>query len=40
MKSRPACQRGVEVPYPLSSALKDEQSTQAFAERARLLVQR
>jgi glutathione S-transferase len=40
MKARPACQRGVEVPYPLSSALKDEQSTQAFAERARLLVQR
>jgi glutathione S-transferase len=40
MKSRPACQRGIEVPYPLGSALKDEQTTQAFAERARLLVQR
>jgi hypothetical protein len=40
MKSRPACQRGVEVPYALGSALKDEQSTQAFAERARQLVQR
>jgi glutathione S-transferase len=40
MKARPACQRGIDVPYPLSSALKDEQATQAFAERARLLVQR
>jgi glutathione S-transferase len=40
MKSRPACQRGIEVPYALSSALKDEQATQAFAERARRLVQR
>jgi glutathione S-transferase len=40
MKARPACQRGVEVPLKLDSALKDEQATQAFAERARQLVQR
>ncbi len=40
MKARPACQRGVEVPLKLDSALKDEQATQAFAERARQIVQR
>jgi glutathione S-transferase len=40
MKARPACQRGVDVPLKLDSALKDEQATQAFAERARQIVQR
>jgi glutathione S-transferase len=40
MKQRPACRRGVEVPVKLDSALKDEQATQAFAERARQMVQR
>lgn len=40
MKARPACQRGVEVPVKLDSALKSEQAMQAFAERARQTVQR
>jgi glutathione S-transferase len=40
MKQRPACRRGVEVPVKLDSALKDEQATKAFAERARQMVQR
>ena len=40
MKARPACQRGIEVPFKVESALKDEAATQAFAERARLSVQR
>jgi glutathione S-transferase len=40
MKARPACQRGVDVPVRLDSALKDDKATQAFAERARQMVQR
>jgi GST-like protein len=34
MKARLACQRGIEVPIKVESALKDEQATQAFADRA------
>ena len=40
MKARPACQRGIEVPFKIESVLKDEKATQAFAERARQTVQR
>lgn len=40
MKERPACRRGVEVPFKVESALKDEQATAAFSERARQTVQR
>lgn len=40
MKARPACQRGIEVPFKVESALKNEQATQAFADRARQNVQR
>ena len=40
MKERPACRRGIEVPFKVESVLKDEQSTQDFAERARQTVQR
>lgn len=40
MKARPACRRGVEVPHPVDSVLRDAQDTAAFAERARTLVQR
>ena len=40
MKQRPACRRGVEVPFKLESVLKNEESAQAFAERARQTVQR
>lgn len=40
MKQRPACRRGVEVPFKVESVLKDEKSAQDFAERARQTVQR
>jgi len=40
MKERPACRRGIEVPFKVESVLKDEKSTQDFAERARQTVQR
>jgi len=40
MKARPACRRGIEVPFKVESALRDDASAQAFAERARLNVQR
>jgi GST-like protein len=40
MKARPACQRGIAVPARAPDALRDEQATQAFAERARTIVQR
>ncbi len=40
MKARPACRRGIEVPQRAPHALKDEQATQAFVERARHSVQR
>lgn len=40
MKARPACRRGIEVPFKLESALKDDQATQAFVESARQSVQR
>jgi GST-like protein len=40
MKERPACQRGIEVPFKIESALKDDKATQAFAERARQTLQR
>jgi len=40
MKARPACRRGIDVPVKVDSALKDEQATAAFVERARQNVQR
>ena len=40
MKQRPACRRGVEVPFKVESVLKDEKSAQDFAQRARQTVQR
>jgi GST-like protein len=40
MKARPACRRGIEVPFKVESALKDDKATQAFVERARQTVQR
>jgi glutathione S-transferase len=40
MKARPACRRGIEVPVKVESALKDEATAQAWAERARVNVQR
>lgn len=40
MKERPACRRGIEVPFKVESVLKDDKSAQDFAERARQTVQR
>jgi GST-like protein len=40
MKARPACQRGIAVPRPVASVLRDEQATQAFTARAQQMVQR
>ena len=40
MKARPACRRGVEVPFKVQSALENEEAARAFAERARAMVQR
>ena len=40
MKTRPACRRGVEVPFKLQSMVNDEKAAQAFAENARRSVQR
>ena len=40
MRERPACQRGIAVPAKAEDALKDDKATQAFAERARTIVQR
>jgi glutathione S-transferase len=40
MKARPACRRGIEVPVKVESVLKSEETARAWAERARLNVQR
>jgi glutathione S-transferase len=40
MKERPACQRGIAVPFKVENALKDQKTTDAFAEKARQTVQR
>jgi glutathione S-transferase len=40
MKERPACRRGIEVPFKVESALRDDEATRAFVERARQNVQR
>ena len=40
MKTRPACQRGIEVPRKVESVLRDEQATRDFAARAQQMVQR
>ena len=40
MKERPACQRGIEVPFKVENALKEEKATEAFAQGARTILQR
>jgi glutathione S-transferase len=40
MRERPACQRGVEVPFRLPNMDKDEQAAKEFAENARKSLQR
>lgn len=40
MKMRPACQRGIEVPFRIESLIEDEKAALEFAERARGTLQR
>lgn len=40
MKERPACRRGVEVPFKLQSVVNDEKAAREFAENARKSLQR
>jgi GST-like protein len=40
MKERPACRRGIEVPFKLASLVNDEKAAQQFAENARKSLQR
>jgi hypothetical protein len=40
MKMRPACQRGIEVPFRIESLVEDEKAALEFAERARGTLQR
>ena len=40
MKERPACRRGIEVPFRVDSLLEDEKAAEAFAEKARSSLQR
>ena len=40
MRERPACQRGVEVPFRLPNMEQDEQAAKEFAENARKSLQR
>jgi len=39
MKERPACRRGVEVPFVVQSMVKDEKAAEKFAENARKSLQ-
>ncbi len=40
MKERPACRKGVEVPFKIPNLGEDEKAAQAFAENARTQLQR
>ncbi len=40
MKERPACRRGIEVPFKIEHVLEDEKTAQEFAESARKSLQR
>jgi glutathione S-transferase len=40
MAARPACRRGVDVPFPLPALEQDEQASEAFAKGAATIVQR
>ncbi len=40
MKARPACQRGVEVPFKIPNLGEDEKAAKDFAENARKSLQR
>jgi GST-like protein len=40
MNARPACRRGVDVPFPLPALADDDQGAEEFAKNASTLVQR
>lgn len=40
MKARPACQRGIEVPFRVPNLTQDEKGAAQFAENARQSLQR
>ena len=40
IKERPACQKGVEVPFKFPAASEDEKSSEEFAKAARTILQR
>ena len=40
MKELPACQRGVEVPFKVESALRNKEAEKSFAENARKTLQK
>jgi hypothetical protein len=40
MAARPACRRGVDVPFPLPALESDEKSAEAFAKGASTILQR
>ena len=40
MKARPACQRGIEVPFKIPNLLKDEKLSQEFSKKARQSLQK
>ena len=40
MKERPACRKGIEVPFKIPSIADDEEAAKAFAERAQSSLQR
>jgi len=40
MSERPACRRGVDVPFPLPMLTGDDKSAEEFAKGAQTLLQR
>ena len=40
IRARPACQRGIEVPFKLKNMIKDEKAAKAFSENAQKNLQR
>ena len=40
MKARPACQRGVEVPFKIPNLGEDKKESEAFAKNAQAIVQK
>jgi glutathione S-transferase len=40
IRARPACQRGIEIPFKLKNMIKDEKAAKAFSENAQKNLQR